>query len=327
MGQYIEFIKICKSFSSVRALHNISFKAEGGQVCALLGENGAGKSTLLKIMSGALPRDSGQIIINDEEVEFSSPSHAIQCGVSMIYQERQLVPELSVMENIFMEGLPHKAFGFVDFRKAERDAQKIIDAFGMHIKPRQKVSNLSVANQQMVEIMKAVQRNSPIIAFDEPTAALTDKETKALFKVILQLKDEGKVILYVSHRLEELYEITDKMVILKDGEYVTTLQTSRTNNNELVKYMVGREIGDIYNSLDRNHRIGEVVLELKEITTKHVFDISLTLRRGEILGFAGLVGSGRSELWEAVFGISKILAGEVILNGKTVNFNNPPCCH
>ncbi len=323
MGQYIEFIKICKSFSNVRALHNISFKAEGGQVCALLGENGAGKSTLLKIMSGALPRDSGQIIINDEEVEFSSPSHAIQCGVSMIYQERQLVPELSVMENIFMEGLPHKAFGFVDFRKAERDAQKIIDAFGMHIKPRQKVSNLSVANQQMVEIMKAVQRNSPIIAFDEPTAALTDKETKALFKVILQLKDEGKVILYVSHRLEELYEITDKMVILKDGEYVTTLQTSRTNNNELVKYMVGREIGDIYNSLDRNHRIGEVVLELKEITTKHVFDISLTLRRGEILGFAGLVGSGRSELWEAVFGISKILTGEVILNGKTVNFNNP----
>jgi len=273
---YIEFKEIHKTFPGVHALKGVSFRADGGQVCALLGENGAGKSTLLKIMSGALHRDSGTIEIDGNEVNFASPHQAIQSGVSMIYQERQLVPSLSVMENIFMEGMPNKALGFVDFKKAERRAQELIDTFGLNIEPWQKVSSLSVANQQMVEIMKAIHRNSTVLAFDEPTAPLSESEIKALFTVIKQLKNEGKVIIYVSHRLDELYEITDKMVIFKDGDYITTLNASETNNNELVKHMVGREISDIYSTLERNNNIGETILELKNLTSKYVSDVSLT---------------------------------------------------
>jgi ABC-type sugar transport system ATPase subunit len=323
LEHYIEFKDISKAFSGVQALSHISFRADGGQVCALLGENGAGKSTLLKIMSGALLRDSGTILIDGNEAEFTTPNEGIKNGISLIYQERQLVPELSVMENVFMDGLPHNAFGIVDFKTAERETQKLIDIFNVKADPCQKVSELSVANQQMVEIMKAVRRDSSIIAFDEPTAPLTENEIKALFKVICHLRSEGKVILYVSHRLEELYQVTDKMVILKDGEFVTSLKTSETNSDELVKYMVGREIGDIYNSLERNHNIGNVILELKNLTTNYVTDISLSLRAGEILGFAGLVGSGRSELWEAIFGAEKVLSGEILYEGSPVRFKNP----
>jgi ABC-type sugar transport system ATPase subunit len=323
MEHYIEFKNICKAFSGVQALRNISFRADGGQVCALLGENGAGKSTLLKIMSGALQMDSGAIVIDGENVEFASPRQAIQRGVSLIYQERQLVPSLTVMENVFMDGLPHGALGIVDFKKAARETQKLIDTFGMKINPAQKAGSLSVAGQQMVEIMKAVHRNSFIIAFDEPTAALTENEIKSLFTVIRQLRSEGKIVLYVSHRLEELYEVTDKMVVFKDGEFTAELQTRQTNNDELVKYMVGREIGDIYKTLSRNRDIGGVTLEIRNLTTKYVTDISLTLRAGEILGFAGLVGSGRSELWNAVFGADKVLSGEILLDGVPVKLKSP----
>jgi ABC-type sugar transport system ATPase subunit len=227
------------------------------------------------------------------------------------------------MENIFMEGLPHKAMGLVDFKNAEINAQKLIDTFNLSIKPRQKVGRLSVANQQMVEIMKAIHRNSKILAFDEPTAPLSENEIKSLFSVIRRLRDEGKVILYVSHRLDELYGITDKMVIFKDGEYVTTLKTGETNNEELIRHMVGREISDIYNSLERNMNVGEPILELRGMTSKHVADVSLTLRAGEILGFAGLVGSGRSELWNAVYGQDKVLSGEILLDGGPVRMKSP----
>ena len=323
MEHYIEFKDICKAFPGVQALQNISFRAEGGQVCAVLGENGAGKSTLLKIMSGALLRDSGTIVIDGKEVNFTSPNQAIQSGVSLIYQERQIVPALTVMENIFMESLPHKSLGIVDFKTAEREAQKLIDMFNVNIKPRQKVGSLSVANQQMVEIMKAIHRNSTVVAFDEPTAPLSENEIKSLFTVIKQLRDEGKVIIYVSHRLDELYEVTDKMVIFKDGEFVTTLQTSQTNNTELIKYMVGRDIGDIFNTSERNNNIGSPILELKNLTTKYVTDISLTLRAGEILGFAGLIGSGRTELWNAVFGVDKVLSGEILIDGAPVRLKAP----
>lgn len=323
MEHYIEFQNISKSFSGVQALQNISFRADGGEVCALLGENGAGKSTLLKIMSSAITKDEGKVIIDGNEVNFANPHQAIQNGISLIYQERQLVPSLTVMENIYMEGLPHNRFGVVNFRQAEKDAQQLIDIFGLPINPRQKVSELSVANQQMVEIMKAVQRDSTIIAFDEPTAALSEHEIRSLFEIIRKLKSEGKVILYVSHRLEELYEITDKMIILKDGVHVASLRTNETNNEELLRYMVGRDIGDIYNANDRSHEIGEPVLEIRNLTTKKVENISLTLHKGEILGFAGLVGAGRSELWNAVFGADKILSGEILLDGKPVDLKTP----
>ena len=323
MDHYIEFIDICKAFPGVQALQGVSFRAEGGQVCALLGENGAGKSTLLKIMSGALTRDSGKIVIDGEEVNFTSPNQAIRNGVSLIYQERQIVPSLSVMENIFMESLPHKKLGIVDFKRTEREAQKLIDMFNLNIKPRQKVGSLSVANQQMVEIMKAIHRDSAVVAFDEPTAPLSENEIKSLFAIIKKLRDEGKIIIYVSHRLDELYEVTDKMVIFKDGEYVTTLKTGETNNSELIKYMVGREIGDIFNTSERNDNIGEPILELRNLTTKYVTDISLSLRAGEIMGFAGLVGSGRSELWNAVFGADKVLSGEILIDGSCVRVKSP----
>jgi ABC-type sugar transport system ATPase subunit len=324
MANYLEFSNISKEFPGVKALDSISFRAEGGSVLALLGENGAGKSTLLKILSGNIQPDSGgKIIIDGEEKHFSTPFQAIREGVSVIYQERQLIPQMSVMENIFLRDIPVNKAGFVSFSQLKRDTQEIIDKFGLPFSPTALVGSLSVAYQQMVEIMKAYRRNSKIIAFDEPTAPLTDTEIAILFRLIEQLKEEGKVVLYVSHRLAEIFQITDEIVVLKDGCLVKTLKTSETNENDLVKAMVGRDIGDTYANLSRNENIGETLLEVKNIVTDVLSDVSFTLRRGEVLGFAGLVGAGRTEVVRAVFGADKIVSGEIIFEGKTLAFTGP----
>jgi L-arabinose transport system ATP-binding protein len=323
MDKYLEFAGIGKSFPGVRALDDISFRVSGGKVLALLGENGAGKSTLLKIMSGDVQPDQGKIVLNGQEVKFTSPQEAIRAGISVIYQERQLIPALSVAENIFPGALPRNRLGLLDKKKLRADAKAIIDEFGLPINPGDTVGKLPVAYQQMVEIMKAYRRDSQVIAFDEPTAPLTDSEIDILYKLIARLKEQGKLIIYVSHRLAEIFQVTDEIVVLKDGRLVKTLVTKDTSEPELIKAMVGRDVGDVYKNLKRNTTFGDAVLEVTSLSSPFVNDVSFKLRKGEIIGFAGLVGAGRSEVMRALFGADPILAGNVTLDGKKVRFSSP----
>jgi ABC-type sugar transport system ATPase subunit len=295
----------------------------GGKVTALMGENGAGKSTLLKILSGDYQPDSGRILINGEEKRFHSPHQAIRSSVSVIYQERQLVSTLSVAENVFLEDLPGNRLGLLNKAELRRRTQEIIDTFGLPIRPTDIVGRLSVAYQQMVEIMKAYRRDSDIIAFDEPTAPLTDKEIDILFRVIRALREKGKIVIYVSHRMKEIFQISDEIVVMKDGHYIKTLKTAETNEQELVRLMVGRDIGDTYANLRRNEHIGDVILEVNNLVTDYVKDVSFTLRAGEILGFSGLVGAGRTEVMRALFGADRIISGEIKLFGRPARFRSP----
>ena len=323
MEKFVEFVHVSKEFPGVKALQDVSFRVEGGKVSALLGENGAGKSTLLKIMSGDLQADEGYVSINGEEKHFANPHEALEADISMIYQERQLVNSLTIMENVFLEDLPVKKNRLINRSELRKKTQEIIDAFGLPLSPTDKVGQLSVAHQQMVEIMKAYRRNSSIIAFDEPTACLTDQEVNILFGLIRKLKDEGKVILYVSHRMAELFQITDNIVVMKDGRMVNQYETAKTNEKELITAMVGRDIGDTYSNLRRNENIGEVLLDVKNLTTDAVTDVSFQLRKGEVLGFAGLVGAGRTEVMRAIFGADPIKSGEIYLEGEKVNIKSP----
>lgn len=323
MGHYIEFKNLSKAFPGVQALKDVSFTVRGGSVCALLGENGAGKSTLLKILSGDYRPDDGSINIDGVAQAFSSPHEAIKASISVIYQERQLVATMNVMENIFLEDLPVKKAGFVNKSELRKRTQEILDKFGLPIRPTDLVGHLSVAYQQMVEIMKAYRRNSDIIAFDEPTACLTDKEVAVLFSLIEQLKADGKVIIYVSHRMAEIFKVTDDVVVLKDGQLVKTFHTAETNEQELITAMVGRDIGDTYAKLKRNNNIGDVLLEVTNLVTSYVHDVSFILRKGEVLGFAGLVGAGRTEVARAIFGADEVISGEIKLDGEVVRFSSP----
>ncbi len=323
MNHKMEFRGISKAFPGVQALKDISFDINGGNICALLGENGAGKSTLLKILSGDLKPDEGTLSINGEVKKFSGPNEAIKSSISVIYQERQLVPTMTVMENIFLDDLPRTKLGIIRGGELKRKAQEIIDTFGLPIDPTELVGRLSVAYQQMVEIMKAYRRDSTIIAFDEPTAPLTDAEIKILFRIIKQLKKEGKIILYVSHRMAEIFQVTDEIVVLKDGKFIKKYQTSQTSEPELITAMVGRDIGDTYKNLSRNERYGDVLLEVRHLETDMVHDVSFTLRAGEVLGFAGLVGAGRTEVMRAIFAADPIISGEILLEGKPVKFKMP----
>jgi ABC-type sugar transport system ATPase subunit len=323
MDYSIEFSHIGKVFPGVRALDDVSFRASGGKVTALLGENGAGKSTLLKILSGDLRPDSGTVIICGEEKKLMSPRNAIDSGISVIYQERQLVPTMTVMENVFLEDIPRSRLGFVKRAEMREKTQELIDLFELPVSPAALAGKLSVAHQQMIEIMKAFRRNSSVIAFDEPTAPLTDSETRVLFRLIQRLRGDGKVILYVSHRLAEIFALTDEIAVLKDGALVKTFATAETNEQELIKSMVGRDIGDTYSHLRRNDNIGEIVLEVKDLTTNLLNGVSFSVRRGEIIGFAGLVGAGRTETMRAIFGSDPIKSGEILLKGERVRFASP----
>ena len=238
MAHYIEFKNISRLFPGVKALDDISFRAEGGKVTALMGENGAGKSTLLKIMSGDIQASEGTFELDGTVCNFPSPHDAIVNGVSIIYQERQLIPSMSVMENIFAGSLPRRKSGLIDRKTLRKNAQAVIDRFKLPIDPTIPVARLSVAYQQMVEIMKAYCRESVVIAFDEPTASLTDSEINILFDLIQELKEEGKVILYVSHRMSEIFKIADDIVVLKDGRLVTTMKTSESTENKLITAIV-----------------------------------------------------------------------------------------
>lgn len=320
----LEFRNISKYFPGVKALDNICFKAYGGEVLAFLGENGAGKSTLLKVLNGDYQPTKGQYLLDDKEKHFRTPQEAIEEGISVIYQERQILLELSVAENIFLGRMPVNKLGIIDTPKANKMAEKIINEFDLPIEPTEKVKNLSIAHQQMVEIMKAYSReNLKVICFDEPTASLSDAEIESLFAIIEKLKAEGKIIIYVSHRMSELQRITDKVAIFKDGKYVDTVETGKVSEKELIKMMVGRDLGDIYSELDRNKKIGEVLLEVKNVSSDYVRPVSFTLHKGEVLGFSGLVGAGRTEVMRAIIGADKLKSGEIYLEGKKITNRSP----
>ena len=324
MPKTLEFRGIGKSYPGVRALDNVNFKVEGGKVLALLGENGAGKSTLLKILSGDQQPTDGQILVDGKEVTFHSPHDAHAAGISVIYQERQLMPSMSVMENIYAGALPLKGKGpRVDKKKLYDDTMELIKLFELDIDPTELVGRLSIANQQMVEIMKAYRRNSDIIAYDEPTAPLSEKEIELMFQGIEKQKARGMAIIYVSHRMNEIFRITDEIVILKDGKHVATMQTKDTTEQELITKMVGRDIGDTYSSLRRNTPKEEVVLEVKNLNTPKVHDVSFKVHAGEIVGLAGLVGAGRTETARAIFAADPITSGEIWLNGEQTHFRSP----
>ena len=324
MGTLLEFQHISKYFPGVKALDDVSFKAYGGEVLAFLGENGAGKSTLLKTLNGDYQPTSGTYLLDGEEKHFRSPHQAIEEGVSIIYQERQILLELSVAENIFLGRMPAGSFGIINTAEANRMAQKIIDDFGLPIRPTDKVKNLSIAYQQMVEIMKAYSReNLKVIAFDEPTASLSDAEITSLFDIIRKLRDQGKVVLYVSHRMSEIRQITDKVAIFKDGRHVGIFETAKVTDAQLIKLMVGRDLGDIYASLDKEKDMGDVLLDVENVSSDYVKPVSFQLHRGEVLGFSGLVGAGRTELMRAIIGADKRKTGTIKLNGRQIENRSP----
>lgn len=324
MGNVLEFRGISKYFPGVKALDNICFTAASGEVLAFLGENGAGKSTLLKVLNGDYQPDHGEYLINGVEKHFRTPQDAIEEGISIIYQERQILMELSVAENIYLGRMPVNRFGVINTRRANEMAEQIIKDFGLPIQPSEKVKDLSIAYQQMVEIMKAYSReNLKVICFDEPTASLSDSEIECLFTIIGKLKSEGKIIIYVSHRMNEIRRITDKVAIFKDGRYVDTVVTGAVSEKEMIKMMVGRDLGDIYQNLDRNKKVGEVLLEVKSISSDHIKETSFILRKGEVLGFSGLVGAGRTEVMRCMIGADQMRSGEVWLEGRKIVNKSP----
>ena len=310
---------IHKKFPGVYALKNVDFDLKSGEVHALLGENGAGKSTLIKVLGGIYRAEEGKIVIQGKETLINSVADARETGISIIHQEIMLVPNMTIAENIFMGREPTTRSGGVNYRRMNTEAQALIDGFGMNIDASRKVATLSIAQQQMVEIVKAISAKAKIVVMDEPTSSLTDTEVEHLFALIKQLKAQNIGIIYISHKLEELFRICDRITVMRDGERVGTVSTEKTNRNELIKMMVGRTLDEYYIHTERP--LGDRVLEAKHIRGKSVKDGSFFLRKGEILGFAGLIGSGRSELMKSMIGIEKRTGGEVYVGGKPVMLN------
>lgn len=312
---------ISKLFPGVKALDDVSFSVNKGEVHGLVGENGAGKSTLMKIMSGVYKADEGKIFIENKEVDISSVSKAQELGVSIIFQELNLCDHLTVADNIFLGRPPGKG-PFVSDKKMHAEAKRILQDLGIKINTHAMVGSLSIAQQQMVEIAKAISHNSRILVLDEPTATLTDKEIEQLFGIIrnLQKKDVGMV--YISHRMEELGEICERVTVLRDGKYIATRNYKDITVDELVNLIVGRTLEDKYPKYRRT--IGEVVFEARNIRRKNVVDVEkIEVRAGEILGIAGLVGSGRTEIMRCIFGADKADTKELFLHGKPVRINSP----
>ena len=310
--------KITKTYPGVVALDDVSFDVHDGEVHALLGENGAGKSTLIKAIAGAIQPDSGIISFDGREYAKMTPQHAQENGVSVIYQELNLCGPLTVAENIFL-GRPQGRL--YSQRRVNALAREIFDEYGFELNPTARVMSLSPAQQQIVEICKGISMGAKIMIMDEPTSSLATSEVELLFKVIAKLKAEGVTIIYISHRLDEVFQVTDRITILRDGKFVTTINTADTDRQQLVSLMVGRELTESYPH--RSHELGEVVLEARNLTGNSVENISFQLHRGEILGFAGLVGCGRTETAQLICGASHIDSGEVLVNGSPVKIHSP----
>jgi ribose transport system ATP-binding protein len=324
MTPLISVNKLCKSFPGVRALHDVQFELMAGEVHALMGENGAGKSTLMKILAGVYTRDSGDMFVDGKPVAFTSPRDAQAAGIGIIHQELQLMNHLTVAQNIFIGREPRGHLGlFLDESELNARAREILERMHVHLDPRTVVDTLTVASQQMVEIAKALSFDSRVLIMDEPTSALNDAEIAELFRIIRKLKERGVGIVYISHKMDELKQISDRVTVMRDGEYVATVGTAQTSVQAIIGMMVGRTLADVapYQGTARHN---DVALEVKNLNAGPlVKDVSFTLRKGEILGFAGLMGAGRTEVARAVFGADPIESGEIIVKGAKVRITRP----
>jgi ribose transport system ATP-binding protein len=321
---FLEMRAICKNFDGTQALKGVDFSAQLGEVHAIVGENGAGKSTLMKILAGALQRNSGEIWINGEPAVLNSPFAAHQLGIWAVYQEFSLVRNLTITENILMGQMPTGRLKWiVDWKQAHYLAEQKLAEIGFTgLDVRTPVSRLSVSHQQMVEIAKAVADHRKVLILDEPSAVLSQEELNRLFALIRQIKAQGTIILYISHRLDEVFEIADRITVLKDGQLVSTVKPQESDQNQLIKMMVGRSLGEIFPV--RKSPSGEVALEVRGLTLKGSYsDISFTLKRGEILGMFGLVGSGRTQVARSIFGADRFTSGEILLNGRSIHPRSP----
>lgn len=318
----LELKNIVKQFSGVEVLHEVSFSLEQGEVHALLGENGAGKSTLVKIMTGVYQPDAGEIWLNDGQVHFSDTRESRQVGIAAIYQELSLFPDLDVAENIFVGRHPTTRGGRIDWRKLYAEAGKLLSSLGVHLELKRKARNLSIAEQQMVEIARAFSINARILIMDEPTSSLTLNEVEDLFRLVRRLRDEGTAIIFISHRLEELFELADRVTVLRDGYYIDTCQIQDVTRDDLIRMMVGRKITNLFPK--QQVVPGDIVLQVDHLTRDDAFaDISFELRSGEILGMAGLVGAGRTDVARAIFGVFPPTSGTIYLDGKEVQISSP----
>lgn len=323
MSALLEMQDISKSFSGVKVLDNVRFSVEPGEVHALMGENGAGKSTLMKILGGIYQKDSGSVQVKGKVCDISSPNMASKLGIAIIHQELNLVPHLTVMENIFLgREYTYGRTPLVNWGKMKKEAGQYLAQLGLNIDPDTAAGTLSVGQQQMIEIAKALSMQAELLILDEPTAALTDREIDALFQVIATLKKQGVGMVYISHRMEEIFRISERITVLRDGQYVGTKKAGETNMDELVKMMVGREITDRYPRTEA--AAGEEVLRVRGLNQgKKLHDISFSLRSGEILGIAGLMGAGRTELVKALFGAESVDSGEIWLAGQKIKIRKP----
>lgn len=322
MSVLLEMKNISKSFPGTKALDKVQLEVRGGEVHALLGENGAGKSTLIKVLGGIYTKDEGEILIEGKKVEIKDINSARQNGISIIHQELMLIPHMSVAENIYLGQELDGKFGSVRLSRQLREAQAILDRFGLDIKANQQLGELNIAEQQMIEIVRSISFGARIIVMDEPTSSLSNKEVEVMFDTVRKLKAQGMGIIYISHRMSELDEISDRITIMRDGQYVDTVVTKDSTREKLVSLMVGRELSSYYTKTDT--ATDEVILEVKGLSDgMRVKDCSFDLRKGEILGFSGLVGAGRSEAMNCIFGLQKPAAGTIKLDGKEIKIADP----
>ena len=316
-------VNITKSYAGVHALKDASFELNGGEVHALVGENGAGKSTLIKIITGAVLHDGGELYLNDEEIRENSPALSKSRGIAAIYQQPALFPELTVAENIAIGQERTGFLGAVDWKARRRIARELLDRVGAKIDTETVASDLSMPQQQLVEIARALGSDAKVLIFDEPTASLSEEDTQNLFRVIRELREEGVGMIYISHRLEELPVIADRVTVLRDGLTIGTEEMADVTSEQLIKLMVGRELSAVFPK--REVEIGDTIFELKDLGSREVGikNINLSVRAGEIVGVAGLIGAGRTELAKAIFGIVESDEGEILLRGNSMHFGHP----
>ena len=330
MSKLLRMENIGKSFGVVRALDGVNLELDGGEVLALMGENGAGKSTLMNILSGALVHYEGRIFIDDQQVQIGSPLAARALGIAKIHQELQMAKELSIAENMFMGREKANRLGLVDKRAQEEEARKYLKMLELDLNPHRQLKTLRVGEQQMVEIAKALSLHARILILDEPTSAISKQETEQLFRVIRRLQSEGVGIIYITHRMEEVFEIADKLEVLRDGRYIDTVDARQVDRDQIISMMVGREIKDMYPK--EEVLIGDEVLRVEHMnlntghgsSSRPLTDISFNLRKGEVLGIAGLLGAGRSEICECLFGVHPAqCTGDIYIEGKKVSIKSP----
>ncbi|MEF3331097.1 sugar ABC transporter ATP-binding protein [Oceanobacillus oncorhynchi] len=319
----LEMKDIEKSFGVVKALKKVNLELSKGEVHALMGENGAGKSTLVKVLTGIHQKDSGQIIYDGNEVEYKKPKESQDAGISVVHQELNMMNHLTIAQNIFIGRESVKAKFFTDDHVINKKTKALFKMFNMEVDPKEKVGNLTVGKQQMVEIIKAVSMDAKIVIFDEPTASLTEKEIDELFKIIENLKSKGIAIVYISHRMDEIFKITDRITIMRDGEYVGSVDTKETTKDQLINMMVGRVVYEDPKQESEVDENANIVLSVKNLHSKDVKDVSFDLRKGEILGFSGLMGAGRTEVMRLIFGADPKDKGEIYINGKKTPISKP----